>query len=451
MLEAWLEFHRTTLLLKCEGLDADERKARPIPSSKLSLHGLVRHMAEVERAWFRQRMEQEDVGRIWEDPVDPDVELAPLDRADWNEDLATWRSECDISRAIAARHDLDDTGNKDGQPVSLRWIYVHMIEEYARHNGHADLIRELVDGAVAGERRHPCERGASVKAGIHFVNFTLSGGPQSIAPTLTDTARIAEEAGVASFTLMDHYFQMEGFATAQDPMLEGYTALGFLAGRTQSMMLSLLVTGTTYRHPGLLAKIVTTLDVLSGGRSQLGIGAAWYEREHMGLGVPFPPVAERFERLEETIRICLQMWSDDDGPFEGRHYRLAETICSPQPIRRPRPPILIGGSGERKTLRLVARYADACNLFLHSPDEAAHKLRVLDDHCAAEGRDPKEVTRTGLFIGNVADDPDGFLRQMEAFAALGITLVDLVPLGDPVRFVTEVADKVVPRLAELGS
>jgi F420-dependent oxidoreductase-like protein len=289
-----------------------------------------------------------------------------------------------------------------------------------------------------------------MKVGIHFVNFSLPSGTGSIAPTLLETARIAEDAGVASFTLMDHYFQLEGFATAQDPMLEGYTSLGFLAGQTHSMTLSLLVTGTTYRHPGLLAKIVTTLDVLSGGRSQLGIGAAWYEREHQGLGVPFPPVAERFERLEETIRICLQMWSDDDGPFEGRHFRLAETICSPRPIRRPRPPILIGGSGERKTLRLVARYADACNLFLRSPDDTAHKLRVLEGHCAAEGRDPTEITRTGLFVGNVAGDPDGFVRQMADYAALGISLVDVVPFGDPVRFATDFADRVLPKLMDLG-
>ena len=158
-------------------------------------------------------------------------------------------------------------------------------------------------------------------------------------------------------------------------MLEGYTSLGFLAGQTSTMTLGLLVTGVTYRHPGLLAKIVTTLDVLSGGRAQLGIGAAWYEREHRGLGVPFPPVAERFERLEETLQICLQMWSDDDGPYEGRHYQLAETICSPRPISSPRPRILIGGSGERKTLRLVARYADACNLFAISPDRDRPQAR----------------------------------------------------------------------------
>ena len=176
-----------------------------------------------------------------------------------------------------------------------------------------------------------------MRVGIHFVNFTLPGAPQTLGPTLATTARIAEESGVSVFTVMDHWFQMEMMATALDPMLEGYTSLGFLAGQTSTMTLGLLVTGVTYRHPGLLAKIVTTLDVLSGGRAQLGIGAAWYEREHRGLGVPFPPLAERFERLEETLQICLQMWSDDSGPYDGRHYQLAETICSPPPISAPRP------------------------------------------------------------------------------------------------------------------
>ncbi len=206
-----------------------------------------------------------------------------------------------------------------------------------------------------------------MRVGIHFVNFTLPGSPETLGPTLATTARIAEESGVSVFTLMDHWFQMEMMATSEDPMLEGYTSLGFLAGHTDTMTLGLLVTGVTYRHPGLLAKIVTTLDVLSGGRAQLGIGAAWYEREHRGLGVPFPPLAERFERLEETLQICLQMWSGDSGPYQGRHYQLAETICSPPPVSTPRPRILVGGSGERKTLRLVARYADACNLFATSP------------------------------------------------------------------------------------
>src|ERR1700722_2202165 len=181
---------------------------------------------------------------------------------------------------------------------------------------------------------------------------------------------------------------MENFSTAQDPMLEGYTSLGFLAAKTERIKLGRLGTGVSYRPPGLLAKIVTTLDVVSGGRAQLGIGAAWYEREHLGLGVPFPPLGERFERLEEALRICLQMWSDDDGPFEGTHYQLAETLCSPAPVSSPRPRILIGGGGERKTLRLVAGYADACNLFATSPAGVKHKLDVLAEHCEAAGRDP---------------------------------------------------------------
>jgi F420-dependent oxidoreductase-like protein len=289
-----------------------------------------------------------------------------------------------------------------------------------------------------------------MRVGIHFVNFTLPGAPRSLGPALAETARIADQGGIGGFTLMDHWFQMEQFQTAHDPMLEGYTSLGFLAGQTKTMKLGLLVTGVTYRHPGLLAKIVTTLDVLSGGRAELGIGAAWYEREHAGLGVPYPPVAERFERLEETLQICLQMWSDADGPFEGHHYTLAETICSPAPLQRPHPPIRIGGGGENKTLRLVARYADACNLFATSPDEVAHKVDVLERHCANEDRDPATIDKTVLAMGSPLSDVDRFVEQMAAYADLGVSDVDLMPEGDPVTYTTEVCERVVPRLAELG-
>jgi len=290
-----------------------------------------------------------------------------------------------------------------------------------------------------------------MRTGIHFVNFTLPDQPASLATVLSATARAAEEGGCSTFTLMDHWFQMEQFATSQDPMLEGYTSLGFLAGQTQQMTLGLLVTGVTYRHPGLLAKIVTTLDVVSGGRAQLGIGAAWYEREHLGLGVPFPPLGERFERLEETLQICLQMWSDDDGPYEGAHYRLAETICSPPPVQQPRPRILVGGSGERKTLLLVARYADACNLFAPDPAVVAHKLEVLDRHCDAEGRDPSAIQRTILGFGDPLDDVDAFVASMEGYAKLGIDLVEVMPPGpDPAAWASRLGESVVPRLAELG-
>jgi F420-dependent oxidoreductase-like protein len=232
-------------------------------------------------------------------------------------------------------------------------------------------------------------------------------------------------------------------------MLEGYTTLGYLAAVTSRIPISLLVTGVTYRHPGLLAKIVATLDVLSGGRAELGIGAAWYEREHRGLGVPFPPVAERFERLEETLRICLQMWGPDDGPFEGTHFRLAETRCVPPPISRPRPSITVGGSGERKTLRLVARYGDACNLFSRTPEEVTHKLDVLRDHCDKAGRDFQTVARSINHFGPLPS-ADAFVAQMRPFTQLGIDMVILMPTGpDPVAFVKRVGEDVVPRLAEL--
>ncbi len=227
---------------------------------------------------------------------------------------------------------------------------------------------------------------------------------------------------------MDHFFQMDWMAPAEDPMLEGYTALGFVAGRTERLRLRLLVTGVTYRHPGILAKVVTTLDVVSSGRAELGIGAAWYDREHRGLGVPFPPTAERFERLEEAIQICLQMWSDDNGPYEGRHYRLDETICSPMPVSTPRPRILIGGGGERKTLRLVAQYADACNLF-GGPEEVAHKLDVLRRHCDAVGRDPNEIEVTVLFRDLPPDaTADDVVRGAEALAKIGVSTLVTGPV-----------------------
>ncbi|WP_432897055.1 LLM class F420-dependent oxidoreductase [Micromonospora matsumotoense] len=289
-----------------------------------------------------------------------------------------------------------------------------------------------------------------MRLGLHYWNYSTPTDPAAIAPTLIETATIAEEAGVVSFTVMDHYFQMEAMAPAEEPMLEAYTTLGFVAARTSRMTLGVLVTGVMYRYPGLLAKIVTTLDVLSGGRARLGIGASWYEREQHGLGVPVVPVAERFERLEETLRICRQMWSDDNGPFEGRHYRLAETLNSPQPLRRPHPPIMIGGSGEKKTLLLVARYADACNLFGSSPAEVAHKLDVLRGHCAAEGRDYDAIDKTVLVMRPPLADVDGFLAEVAGYAALGVTEVQVTPDRHPVEFTRRVADEVLPKLTTIG-
>ena len=280
---------------------------------------------------------------------------------------------------------------------------------------------------------------------VHVSRFDWAGGTPAIAPTLATLARTAEAVGVKTLSFMDHWFQMDWMAPASDPMLEGYTALGFVAGVTERLRLRLLVTGVTYRHPGLLAKTVTTLDVLSGGRAELGIGAAWYEREHRGLGVPFPPVAERFERLEEALEICLQMWSDDDGPFEGSHYQLAETLCSPAPISEPRPRIMIGGSGEKKTLRLVARFADACNIF-GDPDTVAHKLEVLHRHCADVGRDPAEIEVT-VMIGGPENDLDALVSRAQAMAAIGVDTVMLSPSGaDPAAWLEGVGGPLVARL-----
>jgi len=290
-----------------------------------------------------------------------------------------------------------------------------------------------------------------VRIGIHYANFTHPDWQSRLADRLTETARVADQGGASLFTVMDHWFQMENLGGPAEPMLEGYTTLGYLAGQTENVRLSLLVTGTTYRHPGLLAKIVTTLDVLSQGRAMLGIGAAWYDREHAGLGVPFPSTGERFERLEETLQIVRQMWSADDGGYDGKHYRLAETVCVPPPVQRPHPPILIGGSGERKTLRMVAEYADACNLFGESPDVVRHKLDVLRGHCDDLDRDYDAIEKTMITMGtDPVTETDAFLSAMGEYAALGISLVTLVPpTDDPVGWTTAVCEDVLPRLSEV--
>lgn len=289
-----------------------------------------------------------------------------------------------------------------------------------------------------------------MRLGLHYWNYAVPPEPAAIAPTLAETARIAEQAGFSGFTVMDHFFQMEQVAPASDPMLEGYTTLGYLAGKTERMTLGLLVTGVMYRYPGVLAKTVTTLDVLSGGRARLGIGASWYEREQRALGVPVVPVAERFERLEETLQICLQMWSDDDGPYHGRHYRLDETLCSPPPLSTPRPPIMIGGGGETKTLRLVARYADACNVFGTSAEGVAHKFDVLRNHCEAEGRDYDSIDKTILAARPVLNDVDAFIADVREYAKLGAAEVQLMPDRHPVEFAEQAAERIAPRVLEIA-
>lgn len=232
--------------------------------------------------------------------------------------------------------------------------------------------------------------------GLQVSSFDSVAGPDQIGPRFLDIARRADQTGLASLWVMDHYFQIPEVGPAEQNMLEGYSALSAAAAVTDRISLGTLVTGVTYRHPGLLIKTVTTLDLLSGGRAVLGLGAGWYEREHLALGVPFPGVSERFERLEETLQIANQMWSADDGPFKGRHYRLKETLCRPMPLSQPRPRILIGGSGERKTLRLAAQYADAWNMFAMDASDVGPKLEVLRRHCEALGRPYADIEKSVL-------------------------------------------------------
>ena len=293
-----------------------------------------------------------------------------------------------------------------------------------------------------------------MKLGLQIPYFTWPGGPPDVARKLGEIVRSAEAAGYDSIWVMDHHFQIPMVGPAEMDMLEAYTTLGFIAGQTSRVGLGTMITGVTYRHPGILIKEVTTLDVLSGGRAWLGVGAAWFEREHLGLGVPFPPLKERFERLEEALQIANQMWSDDNnGPYEGKHYRLAETINVPQALQKPRPRIMIGGGGEKKTLRLVAKYADACNIPGMDPGAVQHKLDILRQHCEREGRNYDDIEKTVITVMNVGRDGSqagelveqlGLLREAGAQAALGalIGVENITPIE-------AMGKHVIPRAARL--
>jgi F420-dependent oxidoreductase-like protein len=263
-----------------------------------------------------------------------------------------------------------------------------------------------------------------VKLGLQISRFRWPGGPPQIASTLADVARMADDVGFDSIWLMDHLFQIRSIGRAEEEMLEAYTTLGFLAAHTRRARLGTLVTGVHYRHPGVLLKQVTTLDVLSQGRAWLGIGAGWYERESTGLGVPFPTVKERFERLEETLRIAQIMWRGEGAePFYGKHFRLAEPLNSPQPLTQPHPPILVGGGGERKTLRLVAQYAEACNLFTrYSKRDLARKLGKLRTYCEEAGRAYDTIDRTSLGQWDpVRKSPQAIVDELGELHELGFT------------------------------
>lgn len=290
-----------------------------------------------------------------------------------------------------------------------------------------------------------------MRLGLTIADFTWPHGSADIGRRLGVLASTAEQAGFCSISVMDHYFQIGMNGPPENEMLEAYTTLGYLAGRTSTIELGTLVTGVHYRHPGLLAKIVTTLDVVSAGRAWLGIGAAWNEDESRSLGVPYPPTSTRFEQLEETLQIVDHMWSDNTEPFSGRHYQLSRPLNSPQPVRRPRPPILIGGGGEQKTLRLVAQYADACNLF-PGPQVAA-KLDVLKRHCAEVGRDYDEIDKTIAYVYDIGPNGeriDNVIDELAGYAALGIHTVhgSIKPAHDE-KALALIGERIMPAVADL--
>ena len=287
-----------------------------------------------------------------------------------------------------------------------------------------------------------------MKLGLHISDFTWDGGAPELRVRLGQIAQRAEEAGGDRISVMDHVWQIGHIGPPEHEMLEAYTALGWLAAKTERVKLLTMVTAVVYREPGLLAKAVTTLDVLSGGRAILGIGAAWNGEESAGLGLFFPPVSERFERLEEAILICKQMWSGDEGQFDGTHYHLGRTLNSPQALSLPHPPILIGGSGEKKTLKLVARYADACNIAAYDLSATAHKLDVLRQHCLNEGRDYDEIEKTAQTrydLGENGENVNRTIEQLHQVAELGFSQVhgSLLGVSKPAQL-DLLAEKVIP-------
>lgn len=290
-----------------------------------------------------------------------------------------------------------------------------------------------------------------MRLGVQIRDFTWPGGPARLGPQLGRVAAEADAAGFAYIAVADHLFQVSSVGPAEQEMLEAYTTLGFLAAHTSRAHLMTLVTAVTHRHPGLLAKTVSTLDVLSGGRAVLGIGAGWNAEENHGLGLPFPPVAERFEWLEDTLRLCLRMWAPGDEPFDGTHVHAARTLNSPQPLSRPHPPIMIGGMGERKTLRMVAKYAQVCNLF-PGPD-LPRKLEVLREHCEREGRDYDSVEKSAYYVldpGPGGRDVPRILDDLGALAQLGIqTVIGGVPRVESIEPLALLGERVVPTVREL--
>ncbi len=293
-----------------------------------------------------------------------------------------------------------------------------------------------------------------MKIGLQVPSFTYPGGTAAIGPKLAEIARTVDEAGFSSLWVMDHFFQIRGVGKPEEPMLESYSALNFMAAHTKKVRLGTMVTGVIYRYPGLLVKAVSTLDVLSGGRAYLGIGAAWNEEESRGLGFHFPPVKERFERLEEALQIALQMWSGKEDAYAGKHNQMERLLNSPQPLTQPHPPILIGGIGEKKTLRLVAKYANACNIFGRlGLDFLRHEFDVLRAHCEREGRPYEEIEKTVLDTVNLA--PGGMTAEQmidkcRALSEIGVQhLIVNMPNVYEIRPLEIIGKEVIPAVADL--
>ena len=289
-----------------------------------------------------------------------------------------------------------------------------------------------------------------MKVGLQVPNFTWPGGAAQMGATLGAISKAADDAGFHSLWVMDHFFQITYVGPHTNDMLEGYTALGFMAAHTRHIRIGTLVTGVTYRYPGILVKTVSTLDVLSGGRAWLGIGAAWNEQESKGLGTPFPPIATRFEWLEEALQITKQMWSDNNGPYRGKHFQLEETLCVPQPLTKPHPPIMVAGGGEKKTLRLVAQYADACNLF-GEPDAVKAKLDILKGHCDRVGRDYDTIETTTLTTVHPAPGKHSskdIIEKCRALAKVGVKhAIFNLPNVHEIKPIEQFGREIIPEVA----
>lgn len=289
-----------------------------------------------------------------------------------------------------------------------------------------------------------------MKVGLQINRFTWPGEPESLRETLTKVAQTADQAGFSSIWVMDHFFQIGHVGEKHEPMLEAYTTLGFIAAITKKARLGTMVTGVIYRHPALLIKAVTAMNVLSGGRAYLGIGAAWNEEECIGLGFDFPPVKERFERLEETLKLAKQMWEGDTKPFEGKYVKAQEPINNPRAISKPHPEILIGGGGEQKTLKFVAQYADACNIF--NTPELEHKLEVLKEHCQKVGRNYNEIEKTVMNrVGTEGGvNPEKFIEECKRLRELGVThVITSVPDVYKTEQLDLFGEKIIPEVSKL--